>query len=685
MRRIIFTLLILLVASSLVTAQFVGQSYIAVIDLDITGGISHTYQRPLSDRLRQELVNTGRFTVVERNNMESVLGEQGFQLSGCTSDECAIEVGRVLGVEKILAGSLAKVGDTHTINLRLIDVESGKIMRAKSTDCQCTIDEILTTKIRDAALLMAGYQTDGELEANEPIVLIGEGDLFIKSDPAGAEIFLDGRKLSEVTPHAVEKLKAGEHLVRLKKFDLVGHSMIMVQPDDITKIEIPLEKGRASLKVYSNPLEATLILDGETIGLTPQMIGDLPAGDHTLRFIKAGYVTHEEQVSIASADKKRVEVDLIKTGSILINSNPKSARISLNGESVGVAPLALNDLNPDYYDIRAEMGGYRTWSQGFKIDPGEIEEVQIDLVRKKGSIKISSSIEDALIKLNDDTLLTVPALVEDLTLGEYTVEISAPDRETFIEVVKVNAEKTYNVFAELIMLQGTLSFSELPVGTIVVLEDSGLGTAPLDDIKIDIGIYRLFQSRPGYEEGAIHHVEVKHNEVTEVPLTLTPKTNTKALIRSALCPGLGQLYAERSSIGYTYAASEALALGYVVYSIVNYNSKVNDYNDADEAYHWAVFPDDIAAKYEEKKNRFDEISPAKTQIIISSVIAGGVYLWNLIDARYIGIRQYSENEINFENEESSALGIHFYQDSNNKTYIGIKYSVPLDNVWRASK
>ncbi|MDP8207573.1 MAG: CsgG/HfaB family protein [Candidatus Electryonea clarkiae] len=89
----------------------------AIMDLEIGGGIPGVYQKTLSDRLRLELLNTGRFLVIERNAMEDILVEQGFQLSGCTSDECAVQMGRLLGVDRIVAGSVGRVGETHSVIL----------------------------------------------------------------------------------------------------------------------------------------------------------------------------------------------------------------------------------------------------------------------------------------------------------------------------------------------------------------------------------------------------------------------------------------------------------------------------------------------------------------------------------------------------------------------------------------
>ena len=157
MRFITLSILSMLLVPSLIFAQDFDKLNVAVLDLELHG-LSETYRRPLSDRLREELFNTGRFKVIERNNMESILGEQGFQLADCTSDECAVMIGRLLGVNAMIAGSIALIGTTHTINVRVIDVETGEITLQRSTDCRCPIDEVLTTSIRGVASLLAGTE-----------------------------------------------------------------------------------------------------------------------------------------------------------------------------------------------------------------------------------------------------------------------------------------------------------------------------------------------------------------------------------------------------------------------------------------------------------------------------------------------------------------------------------------------
>jgi len=84
----------------------------------------------VADFLRTELVNTQMFNVMDRANMETILSEQKFQLSGCTTEECAVKMGKLLNVQQIVVGSLSKLLDTYYITVNLVDVETGKILKS---------------------------------------------------------------------------------------------------------------------------------------------------------------------------------------------------------------------------------------------------------------------------------------------------------------------------------------------------------------------------------------------------------------------------------------------------------------------------------------------------------------------------------------------------------------------------
>ena len=137
---IIFVLWILVLFASGATQD--NLPGIAVLPLE-GNGISAPEALVLTDELRSVLVKSGKYNVVERSNMESILQEQGFQLSGCTSTECAVEAGKLLGVNKMVTGSVGKLGELFNITVRLFDVGSGRIEKSSSQKHEGSVEELL--------------------------------------------------------------------------------------------------------------------------------------------------------------------------------------------------------------------------------------------------------------------------------------------------------------------------------------------------------------------------------------------------------------------------------------------------------------------------------------------------------------------------------------------------------------
>lgn len=117
---------------------------IPVAILDLEGrGISDLEAATLTDRLRSEMVEVGAFVVVERGQMEMLLEEQGFQQTGCTSAECAVEVGKLLGVQKMVTGSIGKLGELYTVDARMFDVQTGEIERVSKREHRGGIEGLI--------------------------------------------------------------------------------------------------------------------------------------------------------------------------------------------------------------------------------------------------------------------------------------------------------------------------------------------------------------------------------------------------------------------------------------------------------------------------------------------------------------------------------------------------------------
>lgn len=140
--RVFLSTLILQAALPVITP---AQDKETVAILDFEGrGISQMEAQTLTDRFTSELANTNAMILVERNQMNEILDEQGFQQSGCTSAECAAEVGALLGVQHMVGGSFGKLGNSYTIDAKMFSVETGKTEKTVSTTYRGEIDGLLT-------------------------------------------------------------------------------------------------------------------------------------------------------------------------------------------------------------------------------------------------------------------------------------------------------------------------------------------------------------------------------------------------------------------------------------------------------------------------------------------------------------------------------------------------------------
>ena len=119
-------------------------------------GISEDDAATLTDMLRNKLMDAGKYDVMERSQMEAILEEQSFKYSGvCNDKECMIEMGQALGIQHIIAGSIEKLGKTYTIHVRMVSVETGKILNSVTHNYTGPIENLLSTEMSVVANRLA--------------------------------------------------------------------------------------------------------------------------------------------------------------------------------------------------------------------------------------------------------------------------------------------------------------------------------------------------------------------------------------------------------------------------------------------------------------------------------------------------------------------------------------------------
>ena len=132
--------------------------------LDFEGqGISVQEVQTLTERMRSEIGSTNAVRLIERKAIESIMAEQGLAQSGCVSDECAAEVGQLLGVQFMISGTIGKLGDSYTIDVKMFSVETGATERSVNATHEGDISGLLT-EMQILAWEIVGLQPPGRLK-----------------------------------------------------------------------------------------------------------------------------------------------------------------------------------------------------------------------------------------------------------------------------------------------------------------------------------------------------------------------------------------------------------------------------------------------------------------------------------------------------------------------------------------
>lgn len=136
--RRFFSILILaafLLISACATSPPVGikELTLAVWDIDdlSPGSIGRSnLGELLTGQIIETLKKKGQYTIVERERLLLVLEEQRLGTTSLVDESTRLKLGRLLGARRMIFGGYQVIGDQMRLDLRLLDVESGKVLKA---------------------------------------------------------------------------------------------------------------------------------------------------------------------------------------------------------------------------------------------------------------------------------------------------------------------------------------------------------------------------------------------------------------------------------------------------------------------------------------------------------------------------------------------------------------------------
>jgi hypothetical protein len=165
----------------------------------------------------------------------------------------------------------------------------------------------------------------------------------------------------------------------------------------VSRMETALFRGSlGSLVISSNRPDCAVFLDDRYVGQTQKdgrlEIARLLPGPYALRVAVPGYLEFAAELSIQTRHTTAITASLaLEPGSLVIDSVPPGASVSLDSRQLGTAPIRIPAVSAGEHKIGLALEGYGPWEK--KVAVGSQEEVSLTgkLELLRGSLRVEST------------------------------------------------------------------------------------------------------------------------------------------------------------------------------------------------------------------------------------------------------------------------------------------------------
>ena len=303
------------------------------------------FGRTVSAMLATALRSNTNFIVLERGELNQILTEQAIGISGITN-EMSRSLKELYNVEVLLSGDVSLINSTLHIDARLIETGSSKIVVALYSTCQNLAN------IREVVVSLAK-------QLEQTYLRQWMGSISINSEPAGAEVYLDGTYVGmtkENAPHAINDLLEGTYSLKFIRggyYDWEGDISVLAKMERSVKVSLIAKPG--AMNIYSEPDGAEIFVDNNYMGVTPLSLKKVAEGEHEIRLVKEKYKEWTQRVFVRSFQPTDVKATLeVSPGILTINSVPSGASINFRGKFIAKTPHTLSNITPGEVVVTVE-------------------------------------------------------------------------------------------------------------------------------------------------------------------------------------------------------------------------------------------------------------------------------------------------------------------------------------------
>lgn len=152
-------------------AQLSAEPIIAILPFKGDHTVTPAQLEFITGEFTSVMVASKKFSVVDRNKMDFILAEQGFQNSGaCEGSECKVKIGQLLGVDNMVYGNLVQFGSIYAFRIEYIDVATGKITHTVELTKKGKLEDIFSDICREGAKILIAKLGSGHASNDSLLV-----------------------------------------------------------------------------------------------------------------------------------------------------------------------------------------------------------------------------------------------------------------------------------------------------------------------------------------------------------------------------------------------------------------------------------------------------------------------------------------------------------------------------------
>ncbi|MBI5761961.1 MAG: formylglycine-generating enzyme family protein [Planctomycetes bacterium] len=128
---------------------------LAVLDFYVSGKVDAAGSRAAAALVRKEVNAGSKYDLIDRQMMVERMGEKDFAATTeCDQLKCLVQYGKSLAADKIVGGSMVSFSDSWVIEVRLVDVNTGREEKTFAKRHKGTMDDLLDLVVEGAAELL---------------------------------------------------------------------------------------------------------------------------------------------------------------------------------------------------------------------------------------------------------------------------------------------------------------------------------------------------------------------------------------------------------------------------------------------------------------------------------------------------------------------------------------------------